>query len=125
MSWTDDLFRIYQIETVSTYHHPSSEVRQFNAQWQTTVLVQLLQSGAARRSALANEPGTASAVSERLEQEILAIEDFVRKAKSGELTSNGGIEVSVTRIVARKAMLFSKDDLWMAQWHNEVAANTS
>ncbi len=129
MSWTDDLLRIYQIETLSTYHHPSPEVRQFNKQWQTTVLVQLLQSGAARRSALAKEPGTASVVSEQLEQEILAIEGFAQKVKSGELTSHGGIEVTVTRIVARKAMLFSKDDLWMSQWHNsmgdEVSSNTS
>lgn len=129
MSWADDLFRIYQIETLSTYHHPSPEVRQINNQWQTTVLVQLLQSGAARRSALAKEPGTASVVSERLEQEILAIEEFVQKVKSGEITSNGGIEVTVTRIVARKARLFSKDDLWMSQWHNsmgdEVSSNTS
>ncbi len=115
MSWTDDLLRIYQIETLSTYHHPSPEVRQFNKQWQTTVLVQ--------------EPGTASVVSEQLEQEILAIEGFAQKVKSGELTSHGGIEVTVTRIVARKAMLFSKDDLWMSQWHNsmgdEVSSNTS
>lgn len=120
MSWTDDLFRIYQIETVSTYQHPSQEVRQFNNQWQTTVLVQLLQSGVARRSALAREPGTAPVVCERLEQEILAIEDLVRKVRGGELTANSSIEVSVTRIVARKARLFGKDDLWMAQWHNGV-----
>ncbi len=78
---------------------------------------------------MAKEPGTASVVSERLEQEILAIEEFVQKVKSGEITSYGGIEVTVTRIVARKARLFSKDDLWISQWHNsmgdEVSSNTS
>lgn len=129
MSWTDDLFRIYQIETISTYRHPSPEVREINNQWQTTVLTQLLQSGAARRSALAAEPGTPSAVSERLKKEMLEIENFMQTAKSGEVTSNGRIEVTVTRIVARKARLFSKEDLWMSQWHDsmgdDVSPNTS
>ncbi len=117
MCWTDDLLRIYHIETLSTYQHPSPEVNFFKEQWQTTVLLQLLQSGAERRQRLAKEPQITSSEHEMLQNEISEICDFTQSIKSSRDFATSKLEVAVTRIVARKAMNFSKEDSWMSRWY--------
>lgn len=120
MCWTNDLLRIYHLESLSTYQHPSPEVKSLKNQWSTTVVMQLLQSGAARRSILLKEPEISSSEAEQLEREIAEMNQAIQTVKRER--NSGESEVTVTRIVARKAMLFGKEDLWMSKWHR-IAAN--
>ena len=119
MCWKGDLFRIYHLETISTHQHPSAEVNSFKSQWHTEVITRLLQSGHARRSALVEQPGMSSYDKERLEMEILDIKNYIQKANDPDNAITKERESAVTRIVARKAMLFGKEDTWMPKWHQK------
>ncbi len=117
MCWTEDLLRIYHLETLSTYKHPSPEVKSRKNQWTFNVLVQLLQSGAARRLASAEEPPVPPSDASRIVVEVAEINQLVEAIKNGEDPATGEIEVAVTWIVARKAMLYGKEGPWMSAWH--------
>ena len=117
MCWTEDLLRIYHLETLSTYKHQSSEVNVRKKQWSFNVLMQLLQSAASRRLALAEEPQVPSSDAGRLMVEVAEINQLIEAIKRGEDPATSEIEATVTWIVARKSMLFGKEGPWMSAWH--------
>ncbi len=79
--------------------------------------MQLLQSGAARRLASAEEPPVPPSDASRIVVEVAEINQLVEAIKNGEDPATGEIEVAVTWIVARKAMLYGKEGPWMSAWH--------
>lgn len=120
MCWTNDLLRIYYLESISTYQHSSPEVKSLKNQWTDTVVMQLLQSAASRRSVLAKAPETSSSEAEQLQGDISDLNQAIQTVKREMNTGVHETEATVTRIVARKAMLFGKDDLWASKWHHAL-----
>ncbi|MCJ1431978.1 hypothetical protein MMC27_001334 [Xylographa pallens] len=121
MCWTDDLLRIYHLETLSTYNHPSAEVNSMKYQWTTNFVIPLLQSCASTRSAKAKEPRLPWDVAELLAMEAAKIHELVETMKKGPDPKVGEFEVLMTRIVARKAKIFPQDGPWLGEWHGTEA----
>lgn len=117
MCWTNKTLRIYQLETISTYRHPSVEVESFKIEWHTAVITRLLQSGAARRSALVAKPGIPTSDKKQLEKEISDINNYIQTATTQGNAIMKDRNSAVTRIVARKAIIFDREDNWMSKWH--------
>ncbi|MCJ1403063.1 hypothetical protein MMC11_006286 [Xylographa trunciseda] len=121
MCWTNDLLRIYHLETLSTYNHPSAEVKSMKYEWTINVLIPLLQVCATSRSTKAKEPRLPWHLAEGLHQEVAEINQLVEKMKKGQDPEISEFEVLVTRIVARKAKIFPKDGPWLSGWHGTEA----
>ena len=81
------------------------------------VLVQLLHSCVARRSALVRGPQTSKSEIEQYEKEIAKIQMLIQAVEDGGNGAVSGFESTVTRIVARKAKFLSEEDSWMKKWH--------
>lgn len=67
---------------------------------------------------MAEEPQVPSGEAEQLRVEVAEINQLVEAMKRGEDPATSDIEVTVTWIVARKAMLFGREGPWMSAWHN-------
>ncbi|MCJ1377687.1 hypothetical protein MMC17_000783 [Xylographa soralifera] len=121
MCWTDDLLRIYHLETLSTYNHPSAEVNSMKFQWIINFFIPLLQTCASSRAAKAKESRLPWNVVEGFFIEAAKINQLVETMKNGPDPKVGEFEVLITRIVARKAKLFPQDGPWLSEWHGTTA----
>ncbi|MCJ1392252.1 hypothetical protein MMC18_005119 [Xylographa bjoerkii] len=121
MCWTNNLLRIYHLETLSTYQHPSTEVNSTKYQWTINFMIPLLQSCASSRSAKARERRLPWIVAEGLLVEVAEINQLIETMKRCKDPKVSEFEVLITRIVARKAKIFAEDGPWLSGWHGTKA----
>ena len=121
MCWTDNLLRIYHLETISTHNHPSAEINAMKYQWTINFVIPLLQSCASTRSAKAKALRLPWDVTELLSIEAAKINELVEMMKKDQDPKVGEIEVLMTRIVARKAKIFPQNGPWLSEWHGTEA----
>ncbi|KAF4626945.1 hypothetical protein G7Y89_g11215 [Cudoniella acicularis] len=113
MSWTGDILRIMQLQTISTQDHPEAVVRENTSAIIKKATSALLRSGVERRRAIAAHAGSSEA-----EEELKTAQDMSDFADSFE-TGNDDPGTSVwncelTWVVARKAVIKEDSEDWMS-----------
>ena len=106
--------RIMQLETIATTNHRAPLV---NAMKQDQILsgaVILNQAGISRRLACASDPNKTIAEVEQLKIEVAQMEELIEAIEQGQDPACSNWDMEMTRILARKVSVASRDGEWMS-----------
>ena len=120
ISWTDDLMRIFYLETLGSIGPGSSDsVKAQVSQQMFRVYTQLLRASISRRDAMIQQAMADGKVeeAERLEEELAGIKRLSGEAKQKEGIAKSSWSGNVTVIVARKSLIVAESEPWMAMRH--------
>lgn len=106
--------RVTQLETLSTYNHSSPVVAAGKKPLILSTIVAFLQAGVLRRKMVLADPHTPDSEGETLLQQSREIEELIESFKRGDDQICENWDFEMTWIVARKCILVSKGDAWMA-----------
>lgn len=121
LSWNHDVFRILNLETVSTHDHPSPKVQEEKNAVGLAVNRQLLLSGAARLRDLSRKTEIVEglennfALAARRNEEVAAA---IQTATDDKVTT---WNADLTWIVARKAIVCPLSEDWMSARRGNLA----
>ncbi|KAL9616867.1 MAG: hypothetical protein Q9160_008289 [Pyrenula sp. 1 TL-2023] len=112
LTWTDQMLRIMQLQSISTENHPHPFVRKNATKLFVQTGVSLLRSGVERTKALACESGVSS---QRVADLLATADKMSRIVDSVESNPEPDAwNADITWIVARKAAVISGNEQWMA-----------
>ncbi|KAL9117371.1 MAG: hypothetical protein Q9187_006092 [Circinaria calcarea] len=114
ISFSSDLMRITQIQTVSTANHPSAEVAVIKKFGILQAAVVLLEASLSRRKSIVADPQTSDSEKEKEAKEIDSITQLIAVIKRGEDHALNIWDMELTWIVARKAIILDVKDAWMS-----------
>lgn len=117
VSWTNNLLRVFIMDTYSTHKHPSPDIQVQRGATRFSAHKDILRAIAARKRAMATD---AEMTSEDKNQLIKEADENERLAEAVESEINGGAvsyDATLTWIVARKATIVDKDQDWMTAVH--------
>ncbi len=113
MSWTGDVLRIMQLQSISTKGHAEPVVRENTSAIIKKTTSALLRSGVERRKASAAHDRPSEAEKElKATQEMSHFADALESGSEDPGTSDWNCEM--TWIVARKAIFIGRDEDWMS-----------
>ncbi len=114
LSWNHDLFRILNLETISTHNHTSSKVQVEKDAVGLAINRQLLLSGAARMRELSWKVKTTEDGKNNLAQAANWNEDLAAIIKAATDDKKATWNADLTWIVSRKAMVVPLNEDWMS-----------
>ncbi len=113
LSWNRDLFRILNLETISTHNHTSSKVQVEKDAVGLAINRQLLLSGATRMRELSRKVETTEDEKNSLAQAANWNEDLAATIKAATDDKSATWNADLTWMVARKAMVVPLNEDWM------------
>lgn len=114
ISFSSDLMRITQVQTVSTVNHPSPEVAAIKKIGILQAAVVLLEASLSRRKGIVADLQTSNSEKEKEAKEVESITELIAGIKRGEDHAFNIWDMEMTWIVARKAIILDAKDAWMS-----------
>ena len=113
ISWTGDVLRLTQVQSIPTENHPNPLVREYTDAGFKKTTMAILRSGAARRKAVAGSSQSEDADGElKIAAEMSQFADALESGTEDPGTSTWNKEL--TWIVARKAIFMESSGQWMS-----------
>ena len=109
--------RVMHLDTLSTTAHPSPRVQSEKGYVIKAAALQFLKAGASRRRDKAADPLTPLAEAQELVNASNAMITLAEDIKAGGEYARSEWDMAMTRIIARKAIILSKDEPWMCARH--------
>lgn len=114
LTWTEDIMRIINLETITTINHEAPRVHAMKRDAISLGSIALLGTALSRRATGAADPTRSVSEVRQLESEGAQIKEILEAIKQGQDPASSTWDMDMTRIIARKVAVADSKGEWMS-----------